>query len=98
MRTTKDKLKIGMRNANELCRMSHPERLNFLAEGLPLILASARDYYRAAEMLKDNPRIAKVLLNHGEEEVAKILILMDMVRCPQNHVASRIGKMTKWFY
>ena len=98
MQITENKLNVGMRKANILCQMSHTKRLNFLAEGLPIILTSAREYYHAADKLKDMPRIAKVLLNLGEEEIAKILILMDIVRCPRNLVASNIGKMTKWFY
>jgi len=98
MQKTEDKLNVGMRKANVLCQMSPTERLKFLAEGLPIILTSAREYYQAAEKSKDMPRIAKILLNLGEEEIAKILILMDIVRCPRNLVNSNIGKMTKWFY
>ena len=32
------------------------------------------------------------------EEVAKILILTDIVRCPPNLRSSRIGPMMRWFY
>ena len=34
----------------------------------------------------------------AEEEAAKVLILMDMARCPGPLLASRIGDMVKWFY
>jgi hypothetical protein len=44
------------------------------------------------------PREADVLANHAEEEAAKILILMDIVRCPRRLCAAKIGIMVKWFY
>jgi hypothetical protein len=44
------------------------------------------------------PREAEVLRNHAEEEAAKVFIVMDMVRCPKKHSASRMGVMVDWFY
>lgn len=44
------------------------------------------------------PREAKVLQSFAEEEAAKILILMDFVRCPPKLVPARIGKLIGWFY
>jgi hypothetical protein len=38
------------------------------------------------------------LVNHAEEEAAKILIVMDIVRRPQKLCASKLGPMVKWFY
>ena len=90
--------KIGLAQARLLCQMSQPERLAFLAEGLPIILASAQGFWAASRELGGHAREAVVLAGHAEEEAAKILILMDVVRCPGPAVASRIGDMVKWFY
>ena len=89
---------IGLRQARLLCQMKHGERLDFIAEGLPSILDSARGFWNASQQLKDAPREAGVLEGHAEEEAAKILILMDIVRCPQKRAASRVGAQAKWFY
>src|ERR1700693_4570393 len=92
------KLDIGLGQGNLLCQMKHDDRLDFLAEGLPIILDSARGFWAAAQQLSALPREADVLENHAEEEAAKILIVMDMVRCPQKLAASKMGAMVKWFY
>lgn len=96
--TKPSKLDIGLRNANRLCRMRHAERLDFIADGLPLLLDSAREMWAAARQLKDSPRAANVLESHAEEEGAKILILLDLVRCPKALVGSCAGPMVRWFY
>lgn len=92
------KLHIGLGQGNVLCQMKHDERIDFLAEGLPIILDSARGFWAASQQLSAMPREAKVLENHADEEAAKILILMDIVRCPQRLCGSKIGLMVKWFY
>jgi hypothetical protein len=74
------KLDIGLRQGRALCQMKHAERLDFIAEGLPLILESARGFWTASERLHDRPREADALEGHAEEEAAKILILLDIVR------------------
>ncbi|MDE2757638.1 MAG: hypothetical protein OXU26_02695 [Acidobacteriota bacterium] len=91
-------LNIGLRQARRLCQMPHDERLAFLSEGLPIILTSAQDFWQASCQLKDRLREAEVLKGFAEEEAAKILILMDAVRCPMPLINSRIGKITGWFY
>lgn len=91
-------LNIGLRQARRLCQMPHEERLAFLSEGLPFILTSARDFWQASCQLKDRLREAEVLKGFAEEEAAKILILMDAVRCPKPLIDSKIGKITGWFY
>ena len=78
--------------------MKHDERLVFLAEGLPIILESAHGLWAASQQLSTMPREADVLRNHAEEEAAKVLIVMDMVRCPKKLCASKIGVMVNWFY
>lgn len=90
--------KIGLRQAKALCQMSHVNRLKFIADGLPIILSSAQGYWNAACHLKEQPREAIVLRGHAVEEAAKILILMDSVRCPKKIIPSKIGNIVKWFY
>lgn len=88
---------VGLRQAQLLCKMSHKERLAFIAEGLPIILNSAEGYWNAACRL-NNTREGEVLQNHAAEEAAKVLILMDIVRCPKKFVSSKIGKIVRSFY
>ena len=90
--------KIGLRQAQRLCQMPQAERLEFIAEGLPIILGGAEGFWQAAGKLEENLREAVVLANQAKEEAAKVLILMDMVRCPTPLLATRIGEMVKWFY
>lgn len=78
--------------------MSHAERLDFIAEGLPIILSSARSFWNAAENLAESPREASVLEGFAEEESAKALILLDLVRCPPGKIEGRIGRVVKNFY
>jgi len=92
------KLDIGLRQGKILCQMNHNERIDFLAEGLPIILDSARGFWAASQQISAMPREADVLANHAEEEAAKILIVMDIVRCPQKLCASKIGPTVRWFY
>ena len=89
---------IGLCQGHRLCQMRQAERLDFIADGLPVVLASAMGFWRAARQLDDQVREAVVLARHAEEEAAKVLILMDMVRCPKRLVSSRTGSMVKWFY
>ena len=92
-------LNIGLRQAKRLCQIGHADRLDFLADGLPTILSSARSLWRSSRRLeKKSPREAALLRILAEEEAAKALVLMDAVRCPGPLVASRIRKIVGWFY
>lgn len=89
---------IGLRQGRRLCQMGKEERLAFLAEGMPILLASAQGFQDAATALQDRPREADVLRGFAEEEAAKILILLDAVRCPSAIAGQRLGKLMRWFY
>ncbi|MGN8545419.1 hypothetical protein ACQPTN_10945 [Bradyrhizobium sp. 13971] len=89
---------IGLHQARRLCQLDEGERLAFIAEGLPVILRSAKGFWTAAEKLQAHSREAKVLENYADEEAAKILILVDAVRCPPKLIASRLNKIVGWFY
>jgi hypothetical protein len=91
--------KIGQRQANRICRMSPADRLTFIAEGLPVILASAQGFWRASVALAAMPREAEVLKGFAKEEAAKILGLMDLLRCPQALIDDgRLGTLVGRFY
>lgn len=93
------KLGIGHRQARALCSMSHAARLDLIADGLPLILASSQSFCIAARALENNAREAIVLEGFAEEEAAKALILLDVARCPPPKISARIGKIiSKMFY
>ena len=62
------------------------------------MLESARGFWNAAKRLEDSRREADVLTGLAKEEAAKILIILDIVRCPPTRVDGRIGTMLKWFY
>lgn len=89
---------IGLRQAGRLAQMAPKKRIEFLAEGFPLLLDSAHGMWKAANQLVHHPREQAVLRAHAEEEAAKILILIDLVRCPPDLLASRIGPILTWFY
>jgi hypothetical protein len=98
MNTQQTHVPYGAKKAGAMREMSHSERLDFIAVGLPIILSSARSFWNAAEKLPDNPREASVLEGLAEEESAKALILLDLVRCPPSKVDGRIGRIVKNFY
>ncbi len=89
---------LGFRQARALCNMDAKRRLQFIAEGLPIIAESARSLMDASRRLADFPREAELLEGHAVEESAKALILIDIVRCPSKLISSRCGPMMDWFY
>lgn len=89
---------IGLGYASLIAHMPAAKRLAFIAEGLPLILESARSLMAATNTLKDFKREADILEGQAIEECAKMLILVDIVRCPPKVVSSRVATMIRWFY
>ena len=90
---------IGLHQAKRMCQISHNDRLKFLSKGLPIILSSAQSLWKGSQKLENKmPREAALLRNLAEEEAAKALILIDLVRCPKAIVNSRIGRILHWFY
>ncbi|MGY3116135.1 hypothetical protein ACVWXQ_000070 [Bradyrhizobium sp. S3.14.4] len=92
------KLQIGQRQASRICQMSATDRLAFIAEGLPIIHASAKGFWSASLELNAMPREAEVLEGFAKEEAAKILILLDVVRCPEKRVAGKLSMLIGRFY
>ena len=89
---------VGGKNIKLLCNMSPDERLKVISRGLPLILENAECFYKASLLIDDDSVAREMLLRHADEEAAKILVLMDIARCPKHRIATDVGKMVKWFY
>jgi len=89
---------VGLRQAYRLTGMSYDDRIDFIAIGLPLILERAQKLYTDSQSLSNSPASEAILINGAKEEAAKILILMDIIRCPKKRIATDIGKLMKWFY
>jgi hypothetical protein len=63
--------------------MSGAERLRLIGDGLLVLLASAQELADAEKQLpREHQRARAILIGQAEEEAAKILILLDAVRCP----------------
>ena len=89
---------IGMKRGRVLAQLTPARQLDLIAEGLPILLKSADELLTAAEALDDHSRAAAILIGQATEELSKILILMDIVRCPPKARGALIGRMFKWFY
>lgn len=89
---------IGLGKGALICNMPAPQRLDFIAEGLPVLFESAKSLAMASHALEAFPREAEILERQCSEECAKMLILLDLIRCPPKKVAGRVGAMMKWFY
>lgn len=92
------KLQIGQRQASRICQMSATDRLAFIAEGLPIIHASAKGFWSGSVELRGKPREAEGLEGSAKEEAAKILILLDVVRRPEKRVAGKLSMLIGRFY
>lgn len=89
---------IGMKRGRMLAQLTPARQLDIIAEGLPILLKSADELMTAAEALDDHSRAAAILIGQATEELSKILILMDIVRCPPKVRGGLVGQMFKWFY
>lgn len=89
---------IGLKQASTLANMPFDERLAFISEGLPLILASAQGLWNAVIKLERGSREFDIMEGLASEEAAKVLILMDIVRCPAKLAPGRLGKLVSRFY
>ncbi|TIL49630.1 hypothetical protein [Mesorhizobium sp.] len=84
---------IGIKRGRTLANLPASAQLDLIAEGLPILMKSAGDLLAAARSLEGHTRSSSILLGHSLEEVAKILVLMDIVRCPPKIRPSRVGPM-----
>lgn len=91
-------LNIGLRQARRLAELTFEARLAFIAEGLPIILNSARSLLKASKALTGQARESDILRGFAEEEAAKGLILLDIVRCPPKLVSQKLSVQMRSFY
>ena len=98
MAEAKKSNQIGMRGGRILANLPQQEQLDIIANGFPILMKSAGDLLSASKALAEHPRAAEILKNQALEELAKIIILMDIVRCPPKVRPARIGPMMGWFY
>lgn len=90
---------IGLRQGKQLCQMNHDELISFIAEGLTTILDSANSFTVAGKLITHKcSREVYLLENIAMEEASKILILLDVVRCPKNLRSNRLGSVIQNFY
>jgi AbiV family abortive infection protein len=71
------------RQIKRLCELSDEKLFCSIAEGISLVIENAQTYLRAAEALTQGApgRAVEHLRLTAEEEAAKVLILLDAVRC-----------------
>jgi hypothetical protein len=89
---------IGMKRGRTLANLPQAQQLDVIAEGLPILMKSADNLLEASKALDQYDRAATILGGHASEELAKVLILMDIVRCPPKLRGQRVGPMMGWFY
>jgi hypothetical protein len=88
---------IGMKKGRVLMNLPQPAQLDVIAEGFPILMKSAGDLLAASKTLSEHYRAATILEGHAMEEIAKALILVDIIRCPPKLRPSRIGPMMDGF-
>ena len=82
----------------DIAGFAEPRQFAEISEGIPHIVESAAELEGASEQLfaaKDF-RASDIVKGHAEEEAAKVLILLDSVRCPRK--AKVKAKVLKGFY
>ena len=84
---------IGMKGLRILANVHDNERFDIIAEGLPILMKSAEDLLLASEAFEGHQRAASILIGQATEELAKVLILVDLVRCPARLRATRVSFM-----
>jgi hypothetical protein len=78
---------------------SEAERLRLIGEGLPVLLASAQELADAEKQLpREHQRARAILIGQAEEEAAKILILLDAVRCPPKRQKELNRTLANFYY
>jgi hypothetical protein len=77
---------------------SAADRLRLIAEGLPILLKSAEELEQVEKLLPgEQQRARAILIGQADEEAAKILILLDAVRCPSRRQADRDKTLTNFY-
>src|SRR5688572_19964072 len=88
---------IGMKQLRSLANLPISKRLDLIAVGLPILLRSAEGLYAARATVGAGSRSGEILLGHAKEEAAKILILLDYVRCPPGLSKRAQGQLNAFY-
>ena len=89
---------MRVRAIKDLMQLGEPAFFAAIAEGLELIVQNVSRLHDGAITLAkaSQPHAARVLTTLAEEEAAKVLILLDAVRCPQSP-ADRLSRQLARF-
>lgn len=88
---------IGMKQLRTLSNLPMAKRLDLIAEGLPILRRSAEELFEARKAVDQASRVGQILLGHATEEAAKILILLDYVRCPPSLNRRAQGQLSAFY-
>ena len=82
-----------------LANLSDVDLIKSISEGITHLRANVERLDRAAHSLScaDDPTTAAILGHFASEEAAKILLLLDVVRCPRDEQSSR-SRMLKFYH
>ena len=82
------------RGAVDMANFADPRLFAAISEGVPRIVESAEELEGASERLfaAKEYRASAIVKGHAEEEAAKVLILLDSVRCPETKARAKILK------
>ncbi len=86
------------RAVSELANIPDSRLFEEVAEGIPLIVENAISLDEAAQTLHQEKqfRVSEIMHGFAEEEAAKVLILIDLIRCPK--IPKRKTETAKRFY
>lgn len=75
----------------DLLQLTDARLFEEVAEGIPLIVEHAESLESTAVRLReiDEHRAAGIVSGLAKEESAKVLILLDLIRCPRNNQEGR---------
>ncbi len=70
-----------------------------VSDGIPLIVKNAVELDEAARCLYENEqyRVLNIIRGFAEEEAAKVLILIDLIRCPRSESKLRAETATRFY-
>ena len=82
----------------DIANFAEPRMFAEISAGIPHIVESAEELQGASEQLfaAKEFRASDIVKGHAEEEAAKVLILLDSVRCPRKAKAK--AKVLRGFY
>ena len=86
------------RAVSELANIPDSRLFEEVSEGIPLIVQNAISLDEAAQALyrEKQFRVSEIIRGFAEEEAAKVLILIDLIRCPK--IPEQKSKTAKRFY